>query len=121
MSHYVPTIPTQTNPVVDSTAFHTPYVRDEASLALDAHHDVMTANDRARVQELARYEALTANRHSKLAEQNAINTSLDEQITTQKGRVAAAVTGAYTTRGPFLANPPSADHRAIYYSTGMGL
>eukprot|EP01064_Diplonema_japonicum_P011439 TRINITY_DN187_c0_g2_i1.p1 TRINITY_DN187_c0_g2~~TRINITY_DN187_c0_g2_i1.p1 ORF type:complete len:141 (+),score=31.65 TRINITY_DN187_c0_g2_i1:55-423(+) len=120
-SYYVPSIPVQPQPLLDSTGYHTPYVRDPASLALDAQHDVRSAEDRARVQELARYSAIQANRATGLTEQHAGNRTLDEQIAIQRSRVAAAAADAYSPKGPFLNSPPSSTHRPVGYAVSPGL
>ena len=120
MSYYVSTIPVQARPVTDVTPFHVPYVRDANSIAIDSLHDVRTAEDRARVQQLSRHDVLQSNRSSHLADLTAQNAVLDEQIKSQQARVQSAHEAAYSPNSLKLANPVDALHRPVYLATRMG-
>eukprot|EP01063_Lacrimia_lanifica_P019036 TRINITY_DN26036_c0_g1_i1.p2 TRINITY_DN26036_c0_g1~~TRINITY_DN26036_c0_g1_i1.p2 ORF type:complete len:124 (+),score=42.16 TRINITY_DN26036_c0_g1_i1:51-422(+) len=121
VTNYNKTVVYDRTPVMDSTPFHIPYVRDTDSLALDAQHDVAAAQDRARAQELSRFDALTSNRQIGLCFQNAVNRQLDNELEVQRARVVEAATDAYAPKGPHLNGPVSATTRGITYAPQPGL
>eukprot|EP01062_Namystynia_karyoxenos_P074102 TRINITY_DN70949_c0_g1_i1.p1 TRINITY_DN70949_c0_g1~~TRINITY_DN70949_c0_g1_i1.p1 ORF type:complete len:152 (+),score=36.76 TRINITY_DN70949_c0_g1_i1:91-546(+) len=104
MAYYVGTIPREVYPLVDTTPYHTPYVRDLDSLELYARHDRWAAEDRARQCELTRFAELQACRARHQAELDAGNARLDAQLALQRQRVEHAAAEAYSPPQVYLSD-----------------